>query len=247
MKTKYIIFFIILSCTIVDLNAQVSVPYQSILEDKEIFMQESIPEPLTLELPFFNNEEEYELLNANCNDCNIISKHIAVDIDMKNSGSWTTLSTGEKIWQLRLKSETAEGLRLICDNYKLPKGGLIFIKNNESNITYGAYSELNNKETNTFSTRFFNSKDITIIYESKEINEKATIPEFHISKISHALDRNFGGASLPCHNDVNCEPWVGEWCNEIRATVQLILTTDGGDAGCSGVLLNNTNNDFDRL
>jgi hypothetical protein len=241
---KHIIWVLFFFVSIVTIDAQTAIPRTSILETSEVGNSE-IPTPPIVELPYINNNEEYERLISECPDCgNIIGKHIPFDISPQNSGIWTTLLSGKRIWQLRVKSETAEGLRFICDKFKLNKSTYLYFKDNHTGIIYGAYSSFNNQEvTNDFATNFFKTNDITIIIEVDNADGEI-FPEIHFNKISHGLGTTDFGNAAPCNNDVNCSPWVTEWCHEIRATVQLILTKDGGDERCTGVLLNNTKNDF---
>ena len=241
---KHIIWVLFFFVSIVTIDAQTAIPRTSILKTSEVGNSE-IPTPPIVELPYINNNEEYERLISECPDCgNIIGKHIPVDISPQNSGIWTTLLSGKRIWQLRVKSETAQGLRFICDKFKLNKSTYLYFKDNHTGMIYGAYSSFNNQEvTNDFATSFFKTNDITVIIEVDNTYGQI-FPEIHFNKISHGLSTSEFGLSLPCNNDVNCSPWVTEWCNEIRSTVQLVFDTGESDEFCTGVLLNNINNDF---
>ncbi len=48
----------------------------------------------------------------------------AIDVNMglQNSGTWDSLSNGDKIWRLKIHSESAFSINLIFDNFWLPEG-----------------------------------------------------------------------------------------------------------------------------
>lgn len=240
---KYILLGLLFSVSITITYSQTAIPRESIILNENV--RSEFPTPPIVDLPYIDNNKEYErLISESPNHGDIVGTHIPVDISTSNSGIWSTLSNGNRVWQLRIKSETAKGLRFICDKFELTKSTYLYFKDNLNGKIYGAYSYLNNqRETGVFATGFFNTNDITIIIEIDEIQNNS-FPKIHFDKISHGLKTEDFGLSASCNNDVNCSPWVTEWCNEIRATVQLIFETGSNDERCTGVLLNSTDNNF---
>ena len=48
------------------------------------------------------------------------------------------------------------------------------------------------------------------------------------------------GTSLDCHNNVNCLPWIQNWCNEIRSVVKIRFREGPEEEwnSCSGGIIN---------
>jgi hypothetical protein len=78
---------------------------------------------------------------------------------------------------------------------------------------------------------------------------------FKLKSIGHIfLSRAQFGDALPCHNDVNCQPHIDNWCYQIRSVVKIFMRVEDINSGviffgsmCSGVLVNSINTDFDPL
>lgn len=72
----------------------------------------------------------------------------AIDVDMglKNSGTWDTLSDNSKIWRLRIHSKGAYSINLIFDKFWLPQGAQFFVYNEDRSMILGAFTaEVSNK------------------------------------------------------------------------------------------------------
>mgnify|MGYP002078962799 CR=1 FL=1 len=159
------------------------------------------------------------------------------DIDLARAGRWDTLASGDKVWRLKIYSEHARGFRISCDRFQLPPGASLHFYDTKGTRIYGAYTQHNNQPHGKFGTGVL----------PKGVADPGL---FHLNKISYVfVDRDHIGDAAPCHNDVNCLPWVNEWCNEIRAVVKIAYRTevspgDIRDNWGSGVLVNNTNENF---
>ena len=56
---------------------------------------------------------------------------VPVNLNIDNSGTWTELPDGGKIWRLSLKVKDAQGLGVYYDNFWLPYGGELYLYNEE--------------------------------------------------------------------------------------------------------------------
>lgn len=170
-----------------------------------------------------------------------------LNLDLNNSGTWSQLSSGDRIWQIDLYSAGALTINLIFEEYELPKGATLHLYNPETKAYIGAYTHDNNTADGMFGSSLIDGERVVVeYYEPKEVagqgrlklsmlvhgyRELGSYPE---ERYSRAL--NDAGA---CNLDVNCPLGLG-WQDQINS-VGLIIT--GGSAACTGALINNTRND----
>lgn len=175
-------------------------------------------------------------------------KDLDVNLNMHNSGQWTTLANGDRIWQLGIRSEGAYSLNLIFSKFLMPEGGRMYVYTADRNYLIGSFTQSNNKDHGKFSTTVLPGDEIVIEY-----NEPAQVAGqgfIAVSKVIHAY-RNFffkqqeGGNrgfndSGSCNNDVACPESAG-WENEINATLLYLLSNN--TSVCSGAMVNNVRED----
>ncbi|MEZ4829245.1 MAG: T9SS type A sorting domain-containing protein [Bacteroidia bacterium] len=227
------------------LSAQVALPI------KPYSNTHKLPEEVPIyEIPSYNNDS----LNRVHNHSDVeyftsqtIGVVLPADIDMERFGRWDRLEDGRNIWRLRIISPNSEGFRITCDQFSLPEGAALFFYDSTGIRQYGAYTHFNNKPHGKFSTGVLPGKNLIIEYNFQ--GNRMEKPQFHINKISYIFrSDHIGAADQGCDIDVNCVPWANEWCNEIRAVVKILYRFDNGeevlDNWGSGVLINNTNNNY---
>ena len=73
-----------------------------------------------------------------------------VQLNLNNSGLWTTLTNGDRVWRLEIKSPNAKSINLNYNNFKLPVGATFFVYNKSQVL--GSFTHLNNKTNSEFST-----------------------------------------------------------------------------------------------
>lgn len=69
-----------------------------------------------------------------------IATLIPVHFSTENSGEWTELPGGEKIWQLRLQVQGVIAIMLYYSSFYIPEGGRLFIYNTNKTHILGAYT-----------------------------------------------------------------------------------------------------------
>ncbi|MCD4747197.1 MAG: hypothetical protein K8R58_12945 [Bacteroidales bacterium] len=177
---------------------------------------------------------------------------IPVNLNIFNSGIWTDLDDGSKIWRLRLKSEDALALSVYYDQFWLPHGGKLYLYNEEQSQVIGAFSEYNNKQTGLFATEFIQGEIVTLEYYQPSNSMGEAI--ISISEIAYAYrgvsfmygNGNNGddfGDSWWCHINVNCSTEGDNWQDEKRGVARILIKIGAGYYWCSGSLINNTNDD----
>jgi lysyl endopeptidase len=169
---------------------------------------------------------------------------VPVNISPISHGAWTVLPSGTAVWQLRIKSTSAEGLNFIFDEFNIPQGAKMFIYSADASYIQGAFTAKNVNKINNFSTLPISSSDVIIEYsEPQNVRGQG---QFHLSYIVHNY-RSFEkslkdfGESGSCNNNVVC-PEGDAWANEIRSSV--VLMTSNNTRFCSGAAVNNTANDL---
>jgi len=171
-----------------------------------------------------------------------------VRFDLDNSGTWTSLADGSRLWQLRIESPGAYSINLLYDRFWLPEGGRLFLYDETREMVIGAFTDRNNKEHGRFATAPV--KGEAVILEYHEPADMIGQGEISISRVVHAYKDIFDfnetkdlldfGGSGSCNNNVNC-PEGNSWQDEKRS-VAMILTA-GGYRICSGALVNNVRQD----
>ena len=167
-----------------------------------------------------------------------------VNLNLDNSGQWIETESG-RVWFLSIKSESAYSINLIYDNFIIPEGAEMFVYDENMEHILGAFTHLNNKDYQTFSTAPTKG-DVTIIeyFEPYDVDFNG---EISIGSVIHGyrdvfFNQNRGyGDSGSCNNNVNCSEF-SDWGDEVRS-VAMILTS-GGSRLCTGTLINNVRQDL---
>jgi hypothetical protein len=173
-----------------------------------------------------------------------------VDFTTENSGQWTTLPDGNRLWQLHLRSENAAGLALTLENFNLPKGAKLHLHSPDGTEVLGGYDADNNNDSHKFFIGFTNGKETVLTYLApKNAQNSVNLPPFVVKKVYHAYTKGTLGVlgvgfgeSQPCHINVNC-PQGTNWQTQKRGVVRIRVVATQGVGWCSGALINTTRQD----
>ncbi|MBI5541132.1 MAG: T9SS type A sorting domain-containing protein [Bacteroidia bacterium] len=173
---------------------------------------------------------------------------LAADLSLNNSGTWTILEDGSKIWQLQIKSQSALALGVYFDLFHLPVGSNLYLYNEDKTQVIGSFNWLNNDESKLFATEMIYGDLVNIeYYEPKEVFSK---PEFHINNIAYFYrgvsdykNPSWTEPSESCEVNVNCSPVGNNWQDEKKGVARIAIQIAGSYYWCSGSLINNTNQD----
>lgn len=241
-KKKLVLFFspLFFIFFIVNSKAQISeggVPYS--FHDYRI--SDEIP---FVKMPSVDNQvlinSENEASNKAEGFC--FGKEFDVDYNLFNSGTWTELPNGDRIWRLGISSKDAYSLNLIFNRFYLPPTSNLFIYTKDKQYILGAFTEKNNLPDKIFATNLLPGGEIIIeYYEPQIVKGKG---EIHLSTIVHGYKDFFFkggkyGTSGSCHININCSE--GSAYQTVKRSVALILNSSY--ALCTGTLINNTAND----
>jgi len=172
-----------------------------------------------------------------------------VSFNLNNSGIWTVLPNGDRVWRLNLYCPGALSINLLYDDFHLPKGAKLFIYSENKEHYIGAFTEVNNKGTGKepigFATGLLYGEVITLEYylpgKAKDMGVISIARVVHGYRYIQVPDE-FGqslASSGGCQVNVNC-PEGANWQQEKNA-VALILVN--GNRECTGSLVNTTCND----
>ncbi len=163
-------------------------------------------------------------------------------------GQWDILDNGDRIWRILISSSGALSLNFIFDNLFIPKGGSLYLYNDDQSDLLGAYTSDQNQEGGVLGTWLVKGDSIWIeYYEPSSVQGQGTL---HIVKATHGY-RNADSFNLAkglndsgnCNLDVDCS--IGEDWEELKEhnkrSAGILLS--GGSGFCSGALINNTQND----
>jgi lysyl endopeptidase len=165
-----------------------------------------------------------------------------VNLSLNNSGNWTTLPNGDRLWQLGIKSKGAKSINLAMDDFFMPEGAKLFIYNSNKSVVIGAFTNVNNDVSNHFATDLINGE--AIILEYYEPATVANQGRINIFRVTHGYRggadyaKSFGDAGS-CQVNVNCTLGAN-WQDEKRGIVCLVV---GGSEFCSGSLVNDVPQD----
>lgn len=149
-----------------------------------------------------------------------------VVLNISNSGTWTHLPNGGRMWRLGIYSAGAASLNLIFSKFKLAEGSRLFIYNADKTEVLGAFTAANNRADQLFSTTLISGDNI--IVELDELPNSSLTSELELASINHAYRKinlkslKSYGQSGSCNMNVNC-PTAGDWQQNKRAVALIVV------------------------
>lgn len=176
-----------------------------------------------------------------------------VSYTMDNSGVTTTdHEKGMSTWQLGIECPGALSVSIRFDEFRVPKGGEVYIWSADRKEFLGAFNYKNMKPSGVLACGLIHGDKIVVEYNyptNTTDRGALTIGEIvhtyrpfatspFVQDALHAT-RNPFGSSGACEVGINC-PEAVDWQIEKRAVA---IITQGGSGLCTGALVNNTAND----
>ena len=167
----------------------------------------------------------------------------AVNFDLYNSGRWSNLSNGDRIWLLGIHSDGAKSLSVTFEDFYLPKGAALYLYTPDRSEIIGALTNDNNKSSGVLTTAALSGEDLLIeYYEPYAVRQEG---EITIRTISHSYRAVNAQAtdflnSTECMLNTICLQEEGQ--REVSSST-VLLTVDDGSRWCTGTLVNNANFD----
>ncbi|NBV67409.1 MAG: T9SS C-terminal target domain-containing protein [Flavobacteriia bacterium] len=173
-----------------------------------------------------------------------------VNVSPLNSGLWSTLSNGNRQWQLRVHSSQAEALSFLFSTFKLYGNTTLEIRNLAGALVHPVLTSKDVESHFMYNAALCFGDDMIItLTESPNVQTS----ELFIDRIIYNY-RSTGNVSHAkinesdaCEVNVNCSPVGDNWQNQKRGVAR-IYVVEGASAGwCSGSLVNNVANDCKPL
>ncbi len=161
-----------------------------------------------------------------------------VNFNLNNSGTFSTLSNGDRLWQLGIRSTDALSMNLAFDDFYIPVGAKLFIYSADKSFVIGAFTSKNNDASKMFATDLLPGDAIVIeYYEPAAVIGQGRLNLFRVTHgyrgVLEFAQKSFG-TSGNCEVNMNC-PLGANWQNEKRGVVCLVV---GGSEFCTGSLVN---------
>jgi len=228
--------------TTLDIMAQRSIPgmpQSSLYDDLPMKMDQrefQAPDMAKIEAEDIENPSPYRAGVA-----------VPINLNIDNSGEWTDLPDGGRIWRLSLKVEGALALGVYYNNFWLPYGGELYVYDAEKDNIIGAYTEQNNNADCMFANQQVPGD--VVILEYFQPAEQTIEPLISISDVSYTYrgfyyETGADNKSVWCMINVNCSPEGDDWQDEKKGVVKQFMRIGGGYYLCSGTLINNTEQDL---
>jgi lysyl endopeptidase len=176
------------------------------------------------------------------------SRSIKTDLNLINSGQWTELQNGDRVWRIAIKAPKAKALIPFFNEFYLPKSATLHVYSPDRKEVIGAFTSLNNTSDGFFCAGILHGEEIIIeYYEPKEANKEGKLA---IHELGYAYrwvngiedaDRDFGGSGS-CEVNVNCAEG-NNFLDQKNSVVRILVQSNTGQGWCSGALINNARND----
>lgn len=172
---------------------------------------------------------------------------VIVNKSIENSGTWTDLPDGGKVWRLKLTSPGAQALGVYYDDFWIPFGGELYLYNEAGDQVIGAFTEKSNNPDCIFANQLIQGDKVTLEYYQPA--NQSVLPNLNISELAYNyrgahFDYIEKGGSLWCMININCSPEGDNWQDEKRGVVKQYQKIGWGYYFCSGSLINNTEQDL---
>lgn len=238
-----VLFFIFL---FLNCNAQLSTYEKPVSFDLSTVILDQLRKSIqTVEMPLLDmtkieaedkEDEEYDMPPR-------FGYSYKVNYNLTNSGTWTSLPNGDKIWQLNIICPGALSVNFGYDKFWIPEGGKFFVYSKDRKHSIGAFTSRNNKGTmdniRGFATGLVYGSDIILeYYQPKNVLSDAVISiEYvvHGYRYINLGEKGYGNAGS-CMVNVNCEEGQN-WQNEKKAVAMIVVNNN---RICSGSLINTT-------
>lgn len=250
MMKKLLYLGAVLASTTLSLNAQISIggqPY-SLSNNMSLTDVATYVSPALDETEVLRNIAEGDMKG----EVPKFGKLVPANLNLNNSGTWTTLANGDRLWRLHVRAENAIGTTLYYSDFFMPQGATMFVYSPDRVEVYGGFNADNNDPSGVFVTSLVHTDECVVeYYEPAAVSGQGRI---HISDVAHAYRwvknsrapyaqvRGFGDSGS-CEVNINCSPEGNNWQDEKNGVARILLTAGGQQGWCTGTLVNNLRGD----
>lgn len=167
----------------------------------------------------------------------------AVNLNMNNSGTWTNLQNGGKIWRLQVTCENALTVNLTLNNVVIPEGNELYVYNPQKDFILGKFTSYHLYEGELGTELVPGNTAIVEYYVAPEnVNETAQLTIHTVThgyRTASEFQQKAFGSSGSCNMNANCTDG-DPWDLQRRSAIMLV---SGSNGFCSAAMINNTQND----
>ena len=164
-----------------------------------------------------------------------------VNFNFGNSGTWTNLHNGDRIWMLGIESAGAFSLGLSFSEFNLPPGAKLYIYTEDHHEFIGPFNSESNRSTQLTTPPVHDDRIIVEYYEPYAYRGDGNI---QIAYASHAYRNLLSWNEL---DETRCLEMIDVESADSRirnaSSSVLMMMVDNGQRIATGTLLNNTSND----
>jgi hypothetical protein len=173
-----------------------------------------------------------------------IAREMPVLLNPEQDGTWEWTPDGTRIWRLGIRGAGARALGIVFNRYFLEEGARLFLYDPMKKKVLGAYTNANNKSSAILPVSYLPGEELIIQLELPM--ELANYGELQVGTVRYAylpvfqdksLNDAYFGRSDTCNVDINCPPEA--YLQGLKRSVVRMINAEL----CTGVLVNNTNED----
>ena len=193
-----------------------------------------------------DNEELHaeEMKNREAGELPHFAYKFQVEYNHESHGTWEYLNTDMAVWRLRIHSAEAKSLNFGFSQFKMSANAKLILYTADLKDLVGPLTSADNKEHERLWTPIVLGDDVIIEVQMP----RSEVADFAltVSEVNHDfMGINSLMSTSACHIDVNCGtadgyPQIEPYRDQIQGVAMYTLN---GDRTCSGVLINNTDQD----
>jgi len=174
----------------------------------------------------------------------------SVYLNIATHGTWS-VESDMNVWRLGVNAPNAKAVSFVFNEFNLPKGANLFIYDQEQTHFIGSFNQTNKQKNGMLATSMVYGDNVIIELQvpldrelsgiQLSVNQIVNVYRGMSSQFEElkSLSRGPFGNSGACNININC-PLGDDWQVQKKSVA---LIASGGNAVCSGALINNTAND----
>ena len=182
-----------------------------------------------------------------------VARILDVNMNMENCGTTDVLADGTKVWRVRIACEGAKALKVMCEEFYIPNGAVLYLYNENRQQLVSVDASNNPKFGTYYSPKMIQGDALYLEYvqPASVVGE----PVLKIDALSYfyrgvdafvgyyAQKRETGfGDSESCEVNINCA--IGNsWQDQKKGVAEIFIIMGWSGGFCTGSLVNNTAND----
>lgn len=167
-----------------------------------------------------------------------------INVTTENQGVWTTLPTGERMWQLVVKNPDAEALSFIFNTFKLSNESIFYVQTLEGKQVSETVTKADELESlqQHIALCFGDELVLTLIDQADEPTSEVTLDRviYNYRSTGNPNAQKIN-ESESCEVNINC-PEGNDHYDERKGVCRIYVVNADGAGYCSGSLVNNLAN-----